>query len=105
MLHPSVCMAPSSNSFMLLSGEVHPECATGLCTREMLMIPLYSGFFFFLYYLSSYYILYNYHSPFVVCPSALDYKFKDGEILALLFTDISNRASHPIDTHKQLFVK
>lgn len=105
MLHPSVCTAPSSNSFMLLSGEVHPECAMGLCTREALLIPLYPVFFFFLYYLSLYYIPYNYHSPFVVCPSALDCKLKDGEILALLFTDTSNRASHPKDIHKQLFVK
>lgn len=88
---------------MLLSGEVHPECATGLCTMEVLMIPLYPVFF--LYYLSLYYILCNCHSPFVVCPSALDYKLKDGEILALLFTDISNRALHPIDTHTRLFVK
>lgn len=94
-------LTPSCSFLVRCTLSVLWDCAPG----KHSWFPFTLFFFFFLYYLSLYYIPYNYHSPFVVCPSALDCKLKDGEILALLFTDTSNRASHPIDIHKQLFVK
>lgn len=92
--------APSCSFLVRCTLSVLQDCAPRKCSWFPFIL-----FFFFLYYLSLYYILCNCHSPFVVCPSALDYKLKDGEILALLFSDISNRALHPIDTHTRLFVK
>lgn len=73
-----------------------PSCSFLVrCTLSVLSDCAHGSTHDSLYYLSLYYILYNYHSPFDVCPSALDYKFKDSEILALLFTDTSQQSLAP----------